>query len=120
MHHAALTGLPRRLVRGLRGTRSRVVRVVQRARHGYSWYDVMDFDVYLAAVISGGARQLATRGVSIPVDMTETAWYGVLLTIADGFALKADGSPDALAEAQQARWLSAAELFVRHFADLSD
>ena len=62
----------------------------QRVRHGYSEADSWSLDFYLATIIAGGCRDLATRSLSHPIGMTPVEWSDILLKIADGFDQWAD------------------------------
>lgn len=66
----------------------------QRGLRGYSWYDVMDLDAYVAHVIEGGCRKLARDHFGHPTNMTGEEWTAVLLKLADGFKQPDDEWPD--------------------------
>ena len=61
--------------------------IKERARNGWSRYDVWDFDTYLATVISGALEFLAHNNMSHPYDITDEEWKEKLLTISDCFKL---------------------------------
>lgn len=57
----------------------------ERAKWGWSRYDVWDFDTYLATVISGALIHLAKCHMSHPADISEEEWSERLLYIASCF-----------------------------------
>lgn len=59
--------------------------IKERAKNGWSRYDVWDFDTYLAMVISGAMEYLAEKHMSHPHDYTPEEWSEKLKTISDCF-----------------------------------
>lgn len=59
--------------------------IKERARNGWSSYDVWDFDAYLANIIGGALEFLAHNNMSHPYDFTEEEWKEKLLTISECF-----------------------------------
>jgi hypothetical protein len=57
----------------------------QRAKHGFSNYDVWDFDAYLAEVIAGGLEYLAEHHNSYPDEYSPELWGDKLSEIAKCF-----------------------------------
>lgn len=58
----------------------------QRARRGYSVFDMWNAEIYLADVIAGSAEWFFYHGNSVPNNLSEDDWNDVLLAIRDGFA----------------------------------
>ena len=59
--------------------------IKERARNGWSSYDVWDFDTYLAQVISGALEFLSKNHMSHPYDYTPEEWSARLQHIAECF-----------------------------------
>lgn len=57
----------------------------QRARWGFSEYDVWDMDTYLAELIGEMAKYLAEHNVSHPWDISDEDWKTTLKTISQCF-----------------------------------
>ena len=57
----------------------------QRARWGFSEYDVWDMDTYLAELIGNMAEYLSEHTNSYPYDMDEKDWKAILKTISKCF-----------------------------------
>src|SRR5258707_987108 len=67
----------------------------QRARRGYSVFDMWNADAYLADVIAGSAEWFFHHASGHPSNLSEDEWSDVLLSIRDGFAARDAGdSPD--------------------------
>lgn len=59
--------------------------IKERAKNGWSSYDVWDFDTYLASVIGGALEFLANSHMSHPYNYTPEEWSARLQYIADCF-----------------------------------
>ena len=59
--------------------------VRERARQGWSSYDVWDFDTYLAQLIGGAMEFLAQNNMSRPWEYTDEEWKEKLLHISECF-----------------------------------
>ena len=59
--------------------------IKERARNGWSRYDVWDFDSYLAEVIGGALEFLAHNNMSHSYDITDEEWKTKLLHISECF-----------------------------------
>lgn len=59
--------------------------VRERARQGWSSYDVWDFDAYLAQLIGGAMEFLAQNNMSRPWEYTDDEWKEKLLHISECF-----------------------------------
>lgn len=57
----------------------------QRARWGFSEYDVWDMDTYLAELIGNMTEYLSKRSQTHPWDMDEKEWKNTLKTISKSF-----------------------------------
>jgi hypothetical protein len=57
----------------------------QRARWGFSEYDVWDLDCYLSELIGDMAKYLAEHNMSHPYDVTTEEWQTILNTISKCF-----------------------------------
>lgn len=57
----------------------------QRARWGFSEYDVWDLDTYLAELIGNMTEYLAEHNMSHPWDITDEEWQNILRTISHKF-----------------------------------
>ena len=94
---------PSRLFRKIRGG-------IQRARRGYSDYDLIDLDMYLAGVIYKSVLHLRDTSPSRPTDMSVVEWYDVQSDIGHGFASYFFGDDGDIEESL--------ELFVKYFRHL--
>lgn len=59
--------------------------IKERARKGWSSYDVWNFDTYLASIISGALEFLSESHMSHPFDRTPKEWSAQLKYIANCF-----------------------------------
>lgn len=71
----------------------------QRARWGFSEYDVWDFDVYHAELVSNALSYLADHNISHPYDITDEDWKILLEKIAKCFKQWNEDSPQPAYEA---------------------
>ena len=59
--------------------------IKERAKQGWSCYDVWDFDAYLATIIGSALEYLSKSHMSHPYDMTPEEWSERLKYISDCF-----------------------------------
>lgn len=86
---------------------------LQRMIYGWSTYDMINGDTYLADVIANTTFRLFTVAYGHPMGMTYEEWLDTLLEIYDGFSTRdehGDHNPPAMA------W----DLLREHFSDLWD
>lgn len=57
----------------------------QRARWGFSEYDICDLDAYFSALIAGALKYWSHHTHSFPYEMTDTQWRYTLRQIAECF-----------------------------------
>lgn len=59
---------------------------IDRLRYGASWYDWINFDTYLAALLANAAHDFRNHGVGgYPGNMTKERWHAELLKIETAF-----------------------------------
>lgn len=74
----------------------------QRARWGFSEYDVWDFDTYHAELVSNALNYLANHNISHPYDITDEDWKILLEKIAECFKQWNEDPPQPTYEAYRA------------------
>jgi hypothetical protein len=99
----------------------------ERARNGFSFYDWVNFDEYLAWVIVGGLKMFRHHGSGHPSQLTLEQWNDILDEMIEGFeAYLFICSIDAVNEGEEGLNKKketsdrALQLFVEYFPDLWD
>lgn len=80
--------------------------IKERAKKGWSSYDVWDFDTYLTTVISGALEFLAHNHMSHPYDITPEEWSERLQYIANCFKQYTEEPPCPAYDAYRAACLT--------------
>lgn len=105
----------------LRGYFKRIVfHPYERARYGYSWWDWINFNSYLADVIQDGTLRFITEGHGYPSDLTPEEWNNVLFRISEGFHLYGNKDGWLMNDDEKARVEDALDHFRERFYSLWD
>ena len=100
---------------------------IERGLKGYSQYDLVDFDNYLAKLLSKALKDFRKRSLGIPSQLTEKKWDKILNDMQNGFTKYLDmGIYESSSIADQVKHYNkrrkivdkGLKLFAEHFYDL--